>query len=691
MNKNIFETPVQFVKHVGPRRSALLNRLDIFTVSDLLYHFPRRYEDRCEVKPAHAYPHDSVATVRGVVVAGQDFRPRKGLTITKIGIHDGTSLFYGVWFNQPHIKKRLPVGTHLLVTGKVQKAYGPPQINVRDYDILGGDADILHTGRIVPVYALTENLSQRMLRAIIKEALNKWETGITEILPQKLLDKYGFLGINEALKQIHFPETMTLASRARLRFIFEEFFVFQTALARQREKNNVKPKKHSYSRQTGLTKRFLDHLPFRLTEAQISAWKEIEGDLYGPFPMSRLLQGDVGSGKTVVCLLTLLKAVESDYQGAFMAPTEILAEQHYADLAQYLEPLGIKISLLTGSLSGEEKRSVLEKIKVGEIQLVVGTHALIQKGVEFNRLTTVVIDEQHRFGVKQRAILQDKAHFPDVLVVTATPIPRTLALTLYGDLDVSVIDELPPGRKEVLTYHANHSALNRIYTFIHKEVAKGFQAYVICPLIEESERLEDIRAAVELGDELAKVFPGLKIGTLHGKLKTREKEDIVNNFRAGNINILVSTTVVEVGVDVPNATLMVILDADRFGLAQLHQLRGRVGRGGDQSYCILVADPKTEEARTRLRTLTTTSDGFKLAEKDLELRGPGELYGIRQAGLPDFKIADILRDQKILEAARAEAFSLVKIDPSLNLSQHRGLKETVDRFLARYGKFIKIG
>ncbi|AEF93939.1 ATP-dependent DNA helicase RecG [Desulfotomaculum nigrificans CO-1-SRB] len=676
------QRPVQFLKGVGPSRSKQLERLGIITIEDLLYHFPREYHDRSLIRPAHSFAHGEMATVKGTVIGGSETKPRRGLTITKLALQDGAATFYAVWFNQPYIKKQYTTGKKLLITGKIDRNFGLPQVHVTDHELLDGDEG-LHSGRIVPIYPATENVSQRFLRSIIKFALDQIGTQVPEFLPDKILDRYNLPCLPEALYNIHFPRDMESCQRARKRFILEELFLFQLGLGLQRSYLTRQPKMHRYN-QGRLTGQLLQNLPFSLTAAQQRVWQEIESDLQGPHPMNRLLQGDVGAGKTVVAALALCRAAESGLQGSLMAPTELLAEQHARSIKEFLEPLGIKVALLTGS-SKRGRQQVLADIANGVIPVVVGTHALIYEQVQFKNLGLVVVDEQHRFGVRQRAALLDKGYRPDMLVMTATPIPRTLALTLYGDLDVSVIDELPPGRQDIKTYHLTLAQAGKAVGLIRQQADQGRQSYVVCPLVEESEKL-DTQAAIDLFERLQKALPSCRVGLLHGRMKANEKESVMTAFRQGSLDVLVSTTVIEVGVDVPNATVMVIWDAQRFGLAQLHQLRGRVGRGSQQSYCILVANPTTKEAQERIKAMCRTQDGFVLAEEDLKLRGPGEFFGTRQSGLPNFKIADLVRDRREVAQARKEAAQLLAQDPDLRLSQHQQL---LKRFISRFPNFVK--
>ncbi|MHB8170029.1 MAG: ATP-dependent DNA helicase RecG [Thermincolia bacterium] len=658
-------SPLQYLKSVGPKRVKLLQKLGLNTVEDLLYHFPRRYEDRSQLKKVNQLNHGEVETIQGQVVGSQELRPRRGLTITKVAVHDGTGVFYAVWFNQPYLKKQLKQGQQLLITGKVERRFGAVQITVSDYELMD-EADTTHTGRIVPMYPTTSSLNGRTLRNIIKNALDQYAGSMAEFLPDKLLQKYRLSPIDEALVNIHFPREMGDVEKARYRFVFEEFFLLQLGLARMKNGQGEETAGIVHRPDGELYRQFLANLPFKLTQAQEKVLADIRKDMESPRSMNRLIQGDVGSGKTMVAALALLKTVASGYQGALMAPTEILAEQHYLGLQPIFAVLGFRVELLTGSLTRKEKELLLAEVEDGLVHIVIGTHALIQEGVNFKALGLAVTDEQHRFGVRQRAQLQQKGYNPDVLVMTATPIPRTLAMTLYGDLDLSVIDQLPPGRKPIQTQWVKSRAKAKVYKLMEEKIKEGRQVYIICPLVEESEKV-DLASATELAQELQhSVFSKYRVGLLHGRMKNNEKDEVMTAFRDGEVQILVSTTVVEVGVNVPNATVMVIKDAERFGLAQLHQLRGRVGRGEHQSYCVLMAEPGTEEGRARMGIMVSTTDGFVIAEEDLELRGPGEFFGTRQSGLPDLKIANILRDVEVLEAAREEAFGLIGEDPGLD-------------------------
>ncbi|TEB14121.1 ATP-dependent DNA helicase RecG [Pelotomaculum sp. FP] len=690
MPADFFAKPVQYLKMIGPRRAAAMQKLGLFTVRDLLYHFPRRYEDRSRLLPAGACPHGETATIRGTVLAAQDLKPRRGLTVTKLAVHDGTGIFYAVWFNQPFVKKSLSTGTKLFVTGKVDKSFGPVQVMVEDYEVAEG-GDPLGAGRLVPIYPLTGQLTQRLLRAVVKTTLDEARSNAGEFLPAELLGKYKLPVFGDALASIHFPECREDLEKARRRFIFEELFLLQLGLAVRRATVAARHKEYRCRRDGGLTSSFIHNLPYRLTGDQVRVWGEIAADMESSSPMQRLLQGDVGSGKTVISILALLKAVENGLQGALMAPTEILAEQHYLVMKRTLVPIGVEAGLLTSSTPKKEKELLLQRLAEGDLKLLVGTHALIQQDISFQRLGLVVVDEQHRFGVRQRAALQYKGSCPDTLVMTATPIPRTLALTLYGDLDLSVISETPPGRLPVKTYAVLPSALHKAYKLAADQLRLGRQVYIVCPLVEESEKV-DLQAATDIAEKLAAgEFRNYRVRLLHGRMKAGEKEEIMTAFRQGEVDVLVATTVIEVGVDVPNATMMVVLDADRFGLAQLHQLRGRVGRGGHQSYCILTGSPRTEEGKARLKAMTLIADGFALAEEDLRLRGPGEFQGTRQSGLPELKIADLLRDVQVFQTARQEAIALAGSDPNLTRPENSRLPAEIKARYSGSGGYMGIG
>ncbi len=664
-----------------------MGKLGIFTARDLLTHFPARYEDRSQfLKLSQIRPGDT-STVRGVVVNSENLRtPKSHTLLTRVAIQDGTGVASLIWFNQHYLQARFGKlrGKEIIVYGTAQYSNRGLEIVNPEWEEVDDTGDSMATGRIVPVYPLTEGLFQNTVRRAIYRALDTFLPVVGDVLPQQMMDKRDLVDVQCALKNIHFPESQKALDAARFRLVYEELFLLQLALALRKQNITAAQPGIVFEVAPEYTKAFYDSLPFELTAAQKKVIAEIGRDMSRSTSMNRLVQGDVGSGKTVVAVAAMMVAVHNGYQTAMMAPTEILAEQHYKVLSRLLEGLGVNVELLIGSMTAKEKRLTRERIASGEVQVAVGTHALIQEDVEFHKLGFVVIDEQHRFGVMQRAALREKGWNPDVLVMTATPIPRTLALTVYGDLDLSVIDELPPGRKPIRTHWKTVDQRDSVYAGVRKLVEQGRQVYVVCPLIEESEKLQ-AEAATALAERLKnEVFPDLELAVLHGKMKSKEKDDIMRQFRDGEIQILVSTTVIEVGVDVPNACVMVVEDAERFGLAQLHQLRGRVGRGEHQSFCVLVADPKTDDGRERLDVMTRTCDGFDIAEQDLRIRGPGEFYGTRQSGLPSFRIANILRDVDILEKSREDAFELIKDDPKLTKPDHAELKAEVFRRFAGY-------
>jgi ATP-dependent DNA helicase RecG len=643
---------VQFVKGVGPQRSKLLQKLEIESVFDLLWNVPRAYFNRNKVEKITTLSDGAVASIRGRVVNTSTNRTRRGFNIFKAMLEDDSGMITGVWFNQPYLSRQLKIGQEIFLSGKVKCVYGVYELSVTDYEVIDGeDLDF----SVVPIYHLTGGLNQKTMRKILVYTLNNYLPSYPEILDEGIKNRYNLCGIQSALQNIHFPASGEAFLQARRRLSFEELLLFKLSLTIEKVELKTSPAAIVHRLKTDLVTRVKDGLSFALTAAQQQVVNEIFSDMEAPVTMNRLLQGDVGSGKTVVAALAMAQAVASGYQAAIMAPTEILAEQHFNSINQFFAPTSTVVARLTGGTPAVERRMILEATASGEIDVLVGTHALIQDEVQFNKLGLAVIDEQHRFGVKQRAELSNKGEMPDVLVMTATPIPRTLALTLYGDLNVSVINELPPGRRIVKTKYIPRSSRQQAYRFIRAEIEKGHQAYVVCPLVEESEK-QDLQAAVTLYEELrTRIYPDLKIGLLHGRMKASEKEFIMGTFKAGQVDILVATTIVEVGVDVKNASVMLIEHAERFGLSQLHQLRGRVGRGSAQSYCFLIGDPKTDEATRRLQAMEKTSNGFDLANEDLLIRGPGDFWGVKQHGLNELKVADLLRDQKIIAWASEAA------------------------------------
>ena len=665
---------IQYVKGVGPKKKVELNRLGIKTVYDLLTYYPRTYEDQSVLTKIADLKAGCQATVAGVIVNVSDRQGgRRGMTIITALIGDGSGFLQITWFNQKYLKKQLKPGSRVFVTGKVSYAYGGrgqfAMSQLASFQILG-EADEAETlTGIMPVYGATEKLNQKFFRKIIKELFAS-ELEVEEIIAEPIKAKYNLLNRFEALKNIHFPENFTELKIARARLAFEELYMIQCGLLLLKKRVQEKKSGVRHLADSNLLKQVLTALPFKLTHDQAKTWQEIKHDMESSVPMRRLVQGDVGSGKTVIALLALVKTVENGYQGALMAPTEILASQHYESFQKLLSDFGIRVGFLSGRLTKKKREEMYALLAEQKIDIVIGTHALIQEGVHFAKLGLVVTDEQHRFGIDQRAELEKKGELtPDVLVMTATPIPRTMTLTVYGDLDVSLIQELPPGRQPIRTFVRTPDRRELIYQYVLTQLKAGRQAYVVCPLIEMNEE-SDLPSAEEVYDELRfGIFQGVPCGLVHGRMKPAEKEQIMQAFYEDKIKLLVATTVIEVGVNVPNASIMVIEHAERFGLAQLHQLRGRIGRGEYKSYCILVSDMKTENAKERLKIMATTSDGFKLAEADLKMRGPGQFFGTLQHGLPDLKIADVLGDMDILFKAReaAEETLQYKYDISLIL------------------------
>jgi ATP-dependent DNA helicase RecG len=661
---------VRYVKGVGPHLAGILEKLGVTTVGDILYHFPRRHEDRTHFAKVSRLVHGEPATILGKVIASDNASTRGRLVITKVAIDDGTGVVVLTWFNQKFRKEQFQK-----LRGREIVAYGVPQfgrwgveIANPEWELWAEDRDPMSSGRVVPVYPLSEGVYQSQVRKVVLAALECCADKVPEVLPEEVRKRQGLMAVGDALRGIHWPEDQKTLEAARRRLVFEELFLLQLALAVRKRGMDAPGMGIEFAIPQNFAQELKELLPFELTGAQKRVIREITADMARPQCMNRLLQGDVGSGKTAVAIAAMLVAVRNGYQAALMAPTEILAEQHYLGISKMvgnLDALGIHVDVLKGSLRSKHRAEVLDRMKTGQTQIVIGTHALIQEGVEFHKLGLVIVDEQHRFGVLQRAALMEKGLNPDMLVMTATPIPRTLTMTLYGDLDLSIIDEMPPGRKPVKTHWKQIGERKKVYQALRTLIDQGKQAYVVCPLIEESEKLQ-VKAATELYDFLSQeMFPDLKIGLLHGQMKTDEKEAVMTAFRKGEIQILVSTTVIEVGVDVANATCMVVEDADRFGLAQLHQLRGRVGRGQDQSFCVLICEGNSQDSMKRMQVMSETNDGFVIAEEDLKIRGPGEFYGTKQSGMPNFKITDIFRDVPVLESARKEAFAMIEKNPNL--------------------------
>ena len=694
MSKTEFEftDEVKYLKGVGPAKAKSLTKLNIFNMYDLLTHYPRSYEDWHEITPIM-----NLLDGESVVIVGTLSRPEKiitrtGLTIVKATLDDGTGKISLNWFNQDYLMTKLRGGMRLVVIGKVkvEGLFGNATMSqIKSFSILD-EGEIPKLG-VMPIYPLTGTLTQGFFRAAIQNLLSKMPT-LKEILPQDLLDELELISLDTAARAIHFPADQIQLDKARRRLAFDELFLIQCGLMMIKRQATEESLGVAHKKNGNLVKQVLEGLPFQLTKDQQKTFATVARDMESETPMRRLIQGDVGSGKTAVAMLALVKTVENGYQGAFMAPTEILAAQHYEKFSRQLSGLGIRVGLLSSKVTASKKKKeeIYKKISEHEVDILIGTHAIIQEGVTFAKLGLVVTDEQHRFGVSQRSSLEKKSAVrPDMLVMTATPIPRTMILTVYGDLDVSLIKELPPGRKPVETFVRGVKSREKIYSFVHDEILKGRQAYVVCPLIErsESEKLSNVDPAIEMYEMLRLgTFSDVNCALLHGRMKPREKDEIMEKFRAGEIDLLVATTVVEVGVDVPNATVMVVENAERFGLAQLHQLRGRVGRGAEKSYCILVSDGRAEHSKERLNAMKTISDGFKLADIDLKLRGPGQFFGEAQHGLPDLKIADVFRDVEILIAANDAAKKF--IDDEKKLEYFAALKKNLA--LAYGDKFQQI-
>lgn len=682
MSLDLNEIPVKQVNGVSALKEGELHAFGIFTVNDLMEYYPFRYEDYRLRSLTEVKDGDRItvqAKIMGVPVLQR--YGRKSRLTCKMVAEDW--MFTATWFNRHFLKDQLTAGREIVLTGKWDQRRSQLTVSESEFP----DRGTLRSGSLQPVYSVGGKITQTWMRKTIGQALQQYGEMIPEILPPELLRKYELMPRRQAIWRIHQPQDSEEGQQARRRMVYEELFLFQLKLQAYRAMNHERMDGVKHEVDNATIREFVRSLPFELTDAQKKVELEILQDMRSPYCMNRLLQGDVGSGKTVVAAIALYAAVKSGHQGAFMVPTEILAEQHMRSLSRLFEPFGITVGLLTGSVTGRKRKDLTASLQMGLTDIVVGTHALIQEDVFFRSLSLVVTDEQHRFGVNQRSILRRKGFNPDVLTMTATPIPRTLAITAFGDMDVSTLSERPKGRKPISTYWVKHHMMDRVLGFIQREVSAGRQAYLICPLIEESDKL-DVQNAIDLHVSMQQAFPHFKVGLLHGRMTAAEKDEVMRSFYDNEVQLLVSTTVVEVGVDVPNATLMIVMDADRFGLSQLHQLRGRVGRGEHASYCVLIAEPKSEVGQERMKVMTETDDGFEVARRDLELRGPGDFFGTKQSGVPEFRIADMVSDFAVLEAARDDAARLVGDEAFWTSPQYEPLRGYLQREQVFQGELI---
>jgi len=688
--------PIRYLKGIGPKRSISFEARGVNTIEELLYYFPRRYEDRSNFASISSLKEGQIYTIKAqVLAAGQRYSwRRRSFSITEAALEDGTGKISCVWFNQPYLKAYLKAGSSMILYGKVERYNARLQMSNPEYEFLDGqDDDSLNVGRIVPVYTLPQGFSQRSLRHLIKNALDEFLPKINDPLPFDLRSRNDLVNLAESLRNIHFPADLDLQKQAHRRLSFEEFFIFQLPLVlrklSRKERSGI-----AHLVEGKLSEDFISSLSFNLTGAQAKVLAEIKSDMAALQAMHRLLQGDVGSGKTVVATLACLVAIQSGHQAAFMAPTEILARQHYEKISSQLSKLNfegrkLRVALLIGQ--DKEKENIYRNLKSGNIDLIIGTHALLQEELSFKNLSLIVIDEQHKFGVGQRALLPEKGDNSDVLIMTATPIPRTLAITLYGDLDISVINELPAGRIPIKTMHFEQKNIQQAYALAKEELKLGCQAYIIYPVIEESYAL-DIAGAKKMFAELKSgEFRDFRVGLIHGQLKTKEQDAVMLKFKNKELDLLVSTTILEVGIDIANATCMIIESAERFGLSQLHQLRGRIGRGKFASTCLLISDCPSSEAEARMKAMVDSNDGFRISEEDLKIRGPGEFFGRRQHGLAELKIANPLTQMQLLKAAREEAINLLKQDSGLKERAHQPLKEKLLQRFPEYEKLMLIG
>ncbi|MBR4110970.1 MAG: ATP-dependent DNA helicase RecG [Clostridia bacterium] len=665
---------IQYIKGVGPARVQQLNKLGIYTLNDAITFFPRTYEDRGAYKKIGELVNGETVTFKGMVTSRvSETRIRKGMSIYKLIVRDETGSIILTWFNQPYIKNTFVVGKEYSFYGKVLGGLGRLEVQNPIFEAYGENKN---TGKIIPIYPLTHGITQNVIRGIIENAIKLVDNTLEETLPIKIREKYNLCEVNYATYNIHFPKVLHDFEISRYRIAFEELFMLQMGLFQLKAKANKDYKGISFNKKVNIEE-LTGTFPYSLTNAQNRVWNEIAHDMESENSMNRLVQGDVGSGKTVVAMMAMYKAVKNGYQAAMMAPTAILARQHYNNISKTLEEFGVRCALFTSELTKKQKEILIEKLKNNEIDIAIGTHALLEENIEFNNLGLVITDEQHRFGVRQRGVLSSKGNMVDTLVMTATPIPRTLAIILYGDLDISIIDELPPGRKKIDTYAVKKDMETRVNSFIKKEIDAGRQVYIVCPLVEESETT-DLKSVTEQYEYYKEIFKEYNVAILHGKMKNKDKAEIMEKYKNNQIDVLISTTVIEVGVDVPNATLMVIENAERFGLAQLHQLRGRVGRGEHKSYCILKYSGNSEVIKERMQIMQQSNDGFVISEKDLELRGPGDFFGTVQHGVPEFKVANLYTDIRIMKKAQEAVKELLDIDPLLEKDENSKIREKID-------------
>lgn len=665
------EDSIMKIKNVGEERTKKLHKLNIFTIKDLIEYFPRDYKDRSHVVKINEIVLNEINTFKAIVCEKPECISVKNIIITKVKVKDETGFIYVVWFHQPYLKNSLLYKGEYIFTGKVLEKYGKIQVESPDYELIN-DKELLSNGRIIPIYSLTENFSQKVFRKIIKDTLNEIYSQVEEFLPEDIMSKYNLCKRDFAVENIHFPKNDDSFLKARKRLVFEELFLIQFRLIQL--KGYVKNKSNNVIIKNLDIKNLIQLLSFKLTDAQYEVLNDIICDFKSPFVMNRLIQGDVGSGKTVIAMIACFIIIQNNYQSVLMVPTDVLARQHYNSFNDIFEKLNIKCALLCSKMKKKEKEEVYRNIADGTVKMIIGTHAVIQDNVIYKNLGLAITDEQHRFGVVQRSILSEKGNNPHILVMSATPIPRTLALILYGDLDISIINQMPPGRKEIDTISVNSNYYERVYNFIKKNADNKRQSYIICPMIEKNDKME-LKSVKEYTLKLKKeIFYNYRVECIHGKMKNTEKEIIMSEFANGNIDILVSTTVIEVGINVSNATIMVIENAERFGLSQLHQLRGRVGRGSEQSYCILISDSKSDISKERINIMKNHSDGFEISEKDLKLRGPGDFFGTRQHGIPEFKIANLYKDIEILKMAQKAVNELYEADSQLNNKKNYMLK-----------------